>query len=451
MKSRPCVRPRRSLPGLGLAAGMAALAGSVVLGAGCVGEEPAPGPPYRVVVLDQIGPPIAGNRTAFALQHRTLETVTTFARLESPSFRVRQGGTVTAELSAAGDGTTTGRFEGGVDPDLRYTIDDGVAVPRDNATLSMFSAAYQFEHILPRLIAASSTDVADAYAAHGVMDVFFGPQIVAETEGIRTSVRVRTNAFFNPVGWQFGIQRFSGGERVPLGIDSLVLSHELGHSVFQVEFFGGSMERCDPAQADAHATDPWFPNRLEDELAISGLNEGFADWISFAVTGGTDPLDIVNFPPGDAVDERAARSMTVDNFRWSQVGKLEGAPADLGCSGKYCLGTLFARSLVATYLAGGNAMEDEAARQTFSRMVVAAVHGARERMQGIGLPLPTADVAHCKVRADVSSALDPPVIGAFLAAFLAGVPADLTAHLCNELSGRFEDGFPVTFRRGCTP
>jgi hypothetical protein len=451
MKSRPHVRPGRALPGWGIAAGMAALAGSLVLGAGCVAEEPALGPPYHVVVLDQIGAPIAGNRTAFALQHRTLETVTSLSRLESPSFRVRQGGTVTAELSAAGEVTTSGRFGGGVDPHVRYTIEDGVAIPRDDATLSMFSAAYQFEHILPRLIAASSTDVADAYSAHGAMDVFFGPQIVIESSGLRLSPREQSNAFFNPIGWQFGIERASDQDHVPLGIDSLVLAHELGHSVFQVEFFGGSMERCDPAQADAHATDPWFPNRLEDELAISGLNEGFADWISFAVTGGTNPLDIVSLPLVKGVDRRVARNMSVDNFRWSQIDKLEGAPAQLGCYGKYCLGTLFARSLVATYLAAGHTMEDEAARQEFSRVVVAAVHGARERMQAIGLPLPTADVARCKVRADVSSALDPPVIGAFLAAFLAGVPADQKAHLCDELSGRFEDGFPVTFRTGCTP
>jgi hypothetical protein len=80
----------------------------------------------------------------------------------------------------------------------------------------------------------------------------------------------------------------------------------------------------------------------------------------------------------------------------------------------YCLGTLFTRSLVATYLAQGHAIADEGARQEFSRGVVAALRGTVGRMRGIGLPPPTPEVAQCNGRHQVSTQLDPPLIGAFL-------------------------------------
>jgi hypothetical protein len=60
-------------------------------------------------------------------------------------------------------------------------------------------------------------------------------------------------------------------------------------------------------------------------------------------------------------------------------------------------------------------------------------------------------VANCERRDDVSTQLDPPVIGSFLEALLAGLAPEQAAVLCTELAGRFEDGFPVEFRKGCSP
>jgi hypothetical protein len=110
---------------------------------------------------------------------------------------------------------------------------------------------------------------------------------------------------------------------------------------------------------------------------------------------------------------------------------------------------MFARSLVATYLAQGHAIADEDARQAFSRTVVAALRGTAGRMQSVGLPPATPEVARCKRREDVSAQLDPPVIGAFMEAFLGGLAPAQATLLCNELGQRFEDGFPTAFRKGC--
>ena len=81
----------------------AALAAAALQGGACVAEDAVPGPPYDVMVLDQVGAPTGGLRSGFAVQRRSLQTVTDFSRLESPSFRMRQAGTVTAEYDASRD------------------------------------------------------------------------------------------------------------------------------------------------------------------------------------------------------------------------------------------------------------------------------------------------------------------------------------------------------------
>lgn len=418
----------------------------------CVAEDTVPGPPYHILALDRVDPMTDSGPSVFALQPRTLETVTTFSRLESPAFRVREGGTLTSTMTGGGDVITSGRFEGGRDPDLRYVVEGGVAVPRDDSTLVMFSAAYQFEHVLPGLVAASAPDVEARFIARGPMDIVFGPRTLDVVGGAQKSRTSQTNAFFNPLGWQFGIERTSSLERVPVGVDGRIIAHELGHSVFQTVFFGEEDPPCDSRQAAAQASDPWFPGRLSKEVAMSGLNEGFADWMSFAVTGGDNPIQVLDLPVYGDVDQNTFRILTEDTFRWGQVFKEDdGVPAKVGCIGFYCIGTMFARSLVATYLAQGHAIADESARHDFSRGVVAALRGTAARMQSIGLPPPTSEVAHCKERDGVSAQLDPPVIGAFLQGFLSGLAPDQAAILCNELGNRFEDGFPAAFRVGCAP
>jgi hypothetical protein len=427
------------------------LALAALLGGACVADDPISGPPYDVVVLDRVADPMNDGQSVFALQRRSLEAVTSFSRLESPAFRVRQGGTFTATLTSDGDVIRSGVFEGGRDPDLRYVVEDGSAVPRDDTTLLMFTVAYQFNHLLPRLVAATAPDVGSAFITRGPMNINLGPQTLVKAIGAEVTIRKITNAFFATSGWEFGIERSSAAERVPLGADPRVLAHELGHAVFHLVFFGGDEADCDAAQAEAHATDPWFPGRLSNELAIGGLNEGYADWLSFAVTGGTNPTEILDLQPAYGLPENQVRILTEDNFRWGDIFKIEGNSTSPACEGMYCLGTLFARSLVATYLAQGHTIADETARHEFSRAVASALRGTAARMQAIGLPPPTEAVANCERRDDVSTQLDPPVIGSFLEALLAGLAPEQAAVLCTELARRFEDGFPVEFRKGCSP
>jgi hypothetical protein len=175
--------------------------------------------------------------------------------------------------------------------------------------------------------------------------------------------------------------------------------------------------------------------------------------MSFAVTGGTDPIESIAAPPDHELDENVAeRVLSEDTFRWSNIADQDDdAQADRRCAGKYCIGTLFARSLVAAYLKTGHEVRDEAARQSFSGELVTALEGAQTALRDVNLPLPGEDVAHCKNRDEVSSSTDAPLVGAFLQAFLHGLPGDTRTDLCSELVERFAAGFPVEFRKECEP
>jgi len=431
--------------------------GALVLCTACVQQSEPFGPPYEVLVLDRV--PSASPLEAptpggaeFALQERRLETIEDFEQLASPHFRILQGGTLNA-TEVKGDKVSRGSFAGASPPTLRYTVESGVAVPRDYSTLLMFSAAYQFERTFSGLRSATSPNTRAGLEAHGVMDAIFGPAIAASDEnGVEVSLRLRTNAFFFAQGWQFGLAGSSPLERAPFAADGWIIAHELGHAVFQQALFDGKVIKCDESLADLNQREPLFEGRLEEELAISGLNEGFADWISFAVTGGIDPLASMDVPPDDSLDVNVSeRLMTEDNFRWSQIAKSDAPDpaAETRCRGQYCLGTLFARSLVATYLGAGHDPADEAARHDFSRGVVGALEGTLAALEELELPLPEPGVARCESRDEVSVEWDPPLIGAFLQAFLQGSPAQTRAALCSELALRFEDGFPVQFRKEC--
>src|SRR6185503_3949836 len=413
----------------------------------------------EVVVLDRVDGSSGGAASdessevgaepVFALQRRRLETVDDFEQLSAPAFRIRQGGTLTIEVMN-GDNIMSGSFEGGNTPDLRYVVKDGVAVPRDYPTLLMFSAAYQFERVSAALRETTSSSVRAALDSHGSLEAIFAPTTVVRADGLKASVQVNTNAFFFSEGWQFGLAQSSPRERAPLAADARIIAHEMGHAVFQLSFFQGETSLCKASNANDNQDDPWFEGRLEQELSLGGLNEGFADWMSFAVTGGTNPLQSLDGERDPALAKKVQeRVLTEDNFRWTQILKEDDkVREDSRCTGKYCLGTLFARSLVATYLEGHES-NDEDARHEFSVDVVSALDHAQDGMKALKLPAPESRVTHCEEREEVSSDYDPPVIGAFLEAFLEGIPTETKASLCRQLIDRFEEGFPSEYRKEC--
>ena len=422
----------------------AALTIALALGA-CVDKGELPGPPFEAMVLDQTGYDPNYKVGKHELVRASLDSINDFEELTGPLYQFRRGGILRAR-DIAGSVIADGQFREGESPDLRYVVRDGAAIARDYNTLVMLSSAYQFEQLLPRLKDASGYGVEELQRKYGRMVVFFEPRI--ELEGATVIHQTgKFNAFFNPAGGQFGLARRSSAEDTPLAIDRKAIGHELGHAVFQLDFYHGEDPNCDEDLAERNEREAWFPGRLPYEFVIAGLNEGFADWHSFTLTHAVDVLANQSLPEPDE------RDITMDTFDWDDLptDEDEADEDDLKCHGAfYCLGTMFARSLYRTFEARGLDPDDEADRYAFMHEVAAALNTVQDSMRAAdSLPVSDDKVAKCERREYLTPELDAPILGGFMQALLEALPDETAALLCPELAQRFKDGFPEENRVGC--
>lgn len=400
--------------------------------AGC-GVDPPPGPPFSALVLD-IDEVVDGNPT-FVYAERQLTTLDDFDELDGSLFRVLRGGTLTAR-EVSGSVVLDPEFSGADSPDLRYRVEGGVAIPRDYSTLAMISAAYQLEQVMLSLSDVISIPASEV-AAGGRYELLFEPTLRQEGE-ITATITPKFNAFFLPGGVrQFGLARRSQFEELPVAVSPLVLAHEFGHGLFELSFDGGVAAECDP---DAANDDLVFPGRLGLEHAISGFNEGWADFVSFAVLGTVDPLVGVGF-------DDDTRNMEVTRFGFADL--------PLECGGSfYCIGTVFSRSLYEAFLAGGGDPTDRASRGAFSTEIFRALEGTQSSIAARGeMPRDTYAIGRdCEpVEFDFfDQAHDGRVTSAFLGALVENLDATLRGDVCDALSANFgAAGFAPGSRDAC--
>lgn len=410
---------------------------AVVALAGC-GVDPPPGPPFSALVLD-IDQVVDGNPT-FVYAERQLETVDDFDHLDGALFRLLRGGTLTAR-EVSGSLVIDPEFSGADDPDLRYRVEGGVAIPRDYSTLAMISAAYQLEQVMLSLDQVVGTPASEIVTA-GRYELLFEPTLRQEGE-VTATVTPKFNAFYLPGGVrQFGLARRSQFEELPVAVSPLVLAHEFGHGLFELSFDGGVAASCDP---DARNDDVLFPGRLQLEHAISGFNEGWADFVSFSVLGTVDPLAGVGFD-----DE--SRNMDRATYQFADI---DCSGADCDCGGSfYCIGTVFARSLYEAFLAGGGDPTDRASRGAFSTEIFGALGGTQASIAARGdMPGDAYFIgADCEpVSFDVFDAdHDGAVTSAFLGALVENLEPSLRGDVCAALIANFGDaGFDPGARDAC--
>jgi hypothetical protein len=411
-----------------------ALAVSAVLG-GC--DAALEGPPYRAQIVDLVGIDPSTSEPTFSLVTREFSLLDDLDGLSAPQLRLYRGGTLFLR-EIAGSVVIDGRIEGAESPRLRYLVDDGVAIARDYPTLAMLSAYYQYERVIVDLQRVTGLTGEDLFDAMGQLEVFFEPAIRAEDELGDAELIMKFNAFYMPGLQQFGLAQRSRLEEVPLSVNLQVIAHEFGHGLFELTFFENDHQDCE--ERSGNAGDPFFPGRFSIEYAISGFNEGFADFISFAYTGGTNPVISIPF---DSVVER---DMARTSFRFAELGGVEPP-----CGGEfYCIGTLFARSLYDALVELGYDPLDPEARGVFSRQVVAAMGTTQQAMRELPaavMPEPSLSIAECRIHHRISPFDDGALSGAFLAAFTSQMPAEARAPLCAAFIEHFGDlGFPEAAR-----
>ncbi|NBO38848.1 hypothetical protein EBU99_09720 [bacterium] len=412
--------------------------------AGCADLQTSPDRPYKAQVL-HFEPQSTGNSSGWSVQERTLSTLEDLNSLKGRYFQILPGGTLQITSTVGSLITGTGSASSSSDA-LRYNIKNGVIVPRDTTTLLALSSFHAFEQTFSSLKETTGLEP-EAFSEQvgGRYRIFFEPVISLSDSGETAQISLKLNAAFNPESDNFFLFKRSEIEQIPLAANFKVIAHEFGHAIFKRAFFKQKNEVCLNTNDEtkiSRQTDKFFPGRFAVEYAISGLNEGFADFMSAMMTGEADVL--TGSFPGDGP---TSRSLTSTRFTFADLSR------DSLCSGKfYCIGTLFARALYKTAQLYG---DDKSSLYAFSRRVYRAIDQTSENLAQSSardiLPIPSTEAIFCKRSESVRLAYDGLLTSAFLAAFLQGFSAgNEKSQLCAQLVSAFGSfGFTLEARGGC--
>jgi hypothetical protein len=365
---------------------LAACAGCAV--AGCV-DDRVDGLPVELLVFEGVDPDDGSGR--YALRPVELAHLTSPGELADGVFRFfdrpELGEIAIADVDAAIARTPLYA--------PRLAARGELAIPRDTESLLVLSTYHGLRTVYDHAEQTSGRPLAELTPARG-FPVMVHPVLQS---GI-VSTRLSANAFYVDEGAFFGIPDSDAIEQIPVTSSLPVLAHEFGHHLFATTGL-----EPDPARGP-----------LDPPDEVRGLNEGFADFHAFALTGVTNPLADVF--AGRAHD----RNLDPDRgaflaFTYATIGQ---------CLGQfYCIGTLFARSLHDAFRAEGGDREDPAQRAAYARDVLAgltAIAGAVDERDRLG---------------------------SLLGGFVAAMPAGRRPALCDALTAHFGAGFTGSAAGAC--
>ena len=427
--------------------GISALMGCLVASScsdespGVLGEIKA-----QVVYLDRDEVARNGGRAVFKVGAQNFGYLKDLKQLDGDFLKIVRGGELSIK-DIAGSQIMSDKFEGGTGPNLRFDVTGGVVVPRDYSTLAMLSSYYQYEQVFANLGKVTGIKVEDFVAKSGKLKALFEPTIKLETDSNTQVASQKLNAAYVSGQKQFVLFQRSAVEKVPLAANLQVIMHEFGHAVFEQTFFQNRFKAYDSDQPNL---DRNFAGRLEQEYAIRGLNEGFADFMSYGLVGSTDILR----SSIDIEDKADQRDFSKQRFVYSDLGSEDASRAEL-CNGSfYCIGTLFAHSLYQAMQALNIDGSNFDARTGMSSLVVTAVSKAQGTLKTLSTdiyPLPNSYVSSCGSGGiKGGDVYNGKITGAFLNAFIANMPDNSKKALCDAFANNFGDvGFPTAARKGC--
>lgn len=390
---------------------------------GCGEHKFSMSQPYKAVVLAFTGAD-ANGKAEFALTEKAFRTLTNFNELDGTYLSMRRGGKLTIK-DVNGSIVSSENFVGGESPELRYKVKGGAAIALDYSTLAMLSAYYQLDEIYSTLeekVGISPADV-QANLPDGKHTMLFEPEIQMSGQGTDISAGIKLNAAFSPADKKFLLFQRSPIESVPLAANFQVLTHEFGHFIFDYSFYAGKFDS---------------KSRWNDEWALSGLNEGFADFISWTFTDTSDILSASIDIPSIADERNFAKTTFV--FQDLASSDPEACKGDF-----YCVGSLFARSLYETY----TAMKATVSKKDLALGTVNSIKKCQADMNAMPETLlpPKADSNEMS-RSEIFER-DGKIIGAFLRAFVMNAPTAWNTDLCSSLKKNFgSSGFPTAARNG---
>lgn len=387
--------------------------------AACSGPQDEMSVPFKAQVLvgkesaNPIDPPQS------VLKTESFRYLSSLDEMDGTYFKVLSGGRLRLQ-NIEGSQVSQPDFSGGSSPDLRYRVDSGIVVPKDYSSLAILSSYWLLEEVISKLESFTGVKPEEFLRQNGKMDVLFEPTIVLETDALTAEVMLKLNAAYVPSYKKFVLFRRSAVEKQPLAMNLQVIAHEFGHALFEMSFFNNAFKEND---------------RFAQDEVLKGINEGYADLVSWAVTGSANVLrnsldfDVLANP----------RNFAQPNFIYESLTSPGLFAPESRCNGGiYCVGTLFAHGVFRSHIvinAGSNAQE---LRHETLRLVYQSLLGAQARMKEEPVIYPRN-----------GSADGQKSLSAFLRAFIQGMPDQWQSNLCTSFDLIFrKSGFSDAAREG---
>lgn len=402
------------------------------------GDLVDPGPPYRAHVVSFVrGDP----KKLFELHEQALPTMTSLKTLSGQEMKIDPG--VLAKIDGPGCKVALG----GGDHHLRYRLEDGVIIPRDHKTLMVLSLYHNFERVFADFQSISGRTIQQMLEGFGLSSfrILFEPLIQGPRGLGQARIAAADNAFFtiDPVTW--ATFPYGGSFLVDSAADYLTLAHEFGHMVFHGTFYRFAKTDDDTG-------------RYGKEYAISGINEGFADFTAYIMTGETD-----NFG-SRFIKSKDARKKLKDRDFANQLFSYADLKSDSSCEGGfYCIGTIFARSLLQFEQRSAATFQDKYQGANLYKQLLAALESTRSTIDSFSAdamppfdekPEPKCDLAEIFSSHTKDWEYDGKVIGGFLRGLILNFPEEARGLLCDVLYDPLNfgtDGFPADARKGVCP
>ena len=359
----------------------------------------------------------------YSLGAQELTDLADISNLEGSYFSIREGGILEVEVNDSGV-MVADKFEKGSTPNIRYKLSNGVVIPKDYNSLVMLSVFYQFQEIFTHLEEYTGVVPQDivSQADRNKLSIWYEPMVTNRQENNSSSSVSKLNAAYLQGSKQFVLFQRSSLERVPIAANLSVLAHEFGHALFEYVFYGN---QYDPDKDGVFEIDPLF-----------GINEGFADYISYIYTGVSNILGSSFLFAEDYIQRDFIQTtFTYDTMRIkiSTGGKdTESTLRNYCTGGYYCYGTLLARSFYEAAKVSG--YEGEKGYE-YLKKIFASLTKTREVL----LPLTPQfyDTIENQTTGDEKEVNTPKVLSLFLYALLLNFDESLRDKLCSSLIKNF--------------
>lgn len=395
-----------------------------------------------VLSLDSASVNDIGDEPKFVYGPKTFPQMNNLSNLSSPRFQMLQGGDLEVR-EAVGSVITSSEFSGYTIPEIAYRNVNGVVKPSDSKSLLLLSASYQFDTLIDKIESLTGSTPQQFFDGFNTFSVLFHPSVVLRESDEQTRKYENTNAAYVAGVKQFALFSVGKDERVSMTFNPQIISHEFGHAIFEKYFFNNKYERCNTSE---FRTEKLFPGRIENEYSIKGLNEGFADFVSFVWTGSSNILESSLGPQLITTERNFSRA----KFNYDDFSSKEGEI----CQGRfYCVGTLWAKTLLDVFSSRSLDPKNSEQRQQFLREVVSLlpkVGAALRDSEGKVLPDPDEKTSGCVNRDSLSPMMDGDVLTAFFVALLNSTDPAVKKSYCTAIINNFgTSGFPISSRKVC--